>query len=124
MSGNDITILTEAALAVAGVAAITHCLRPVQRVVVLMGALAAVVQVYYPPCLGVGRPPYYLSEPAGRHLFPSSYCPSDSGFWIDADRLHFELLVTVVATAIGCALLLPCRCRVVQSPLANNGPTP
>jgi membrane-bound metal-dependent hydrolase YbcI (DUF457 family) len=45
-------------------------LYPFQRVVVLLGVLAAAVQVICPPCLFIGD--HGLPVPVGRHLMPAS----------------------------------------------------
>jgi hypothetical protein len=87
------------------------------RLVILLGMLAGVAQVVWPPCLYVG--PYGLPEPVGRHLFPTSYSPTDSGPWIDADRQTIYLLATAAVTVIACGLL-EWRQRATASPTAGQ----
>jgi hypothetical protein len=106
-----IAVLILMGLIAAGAVTVMRLLRPAQRAVVVVGLLATLVQVCYPPCIEVGVDG--LPRPGNRHVIGAvaSYSPSDRGFWIDADRQWTLLGVTLIATAAVCGLMayLPVR---------------
>jgi hypothetical protein len=108
-------ILCIATLIVAGVVIVMRSLRPMQRVVVLLGVFAVMAQVWFPPCTAPGDP----RVPVGRHWLGGrvSYRESDyNDLSVDLPRQATGLLITGAVTVLSCALLRigPSRPAVIK----------
>src|SRR4051812_49212936 len=91
-----IVVLVLIAAIAAGAVAALRSLRTPQRVVVLIGLIAATAQVVFPPHVEGGRELPRRAE--GRRLIDpaSSYSPSDIEPWIDGTRQIAGLAVTLM----------------------------
>lgn len=88
-------IITAAALVVA-LAVVVNRLRPAQRLVVLVGTVAAAVQVFYPPCV-------QTDGTVTRRWLDTSLTYSDpTGVLIDAGRQAIWLTVTAAVVVAAC----------------------
>lgn len=108
-------VLIAAECLVVVLAVVVNMLRPAQRSVVLVGILAAAVQVFYPPCIQTdGTRPRQWLDPS------LTYGPSVSGVWIDAGRQMTWLAATALVIVLACIVIWwrqrPEMSRVADSP--------
>src|SRR5579885_3107881 len=115
---NDAVILV-GCVGIVVVACVVHRLRPAQRLVVLVGAVALVVQVFCPPCV-------YPDGTTARRWMPAgvSYFPGGGSPLVDAGQQAIWMTVTVAVVVAACAVL-ECRHRSKrvggqQSPLTSR----
>src|SRR5207245_2692813 len=100
MSGSDLLILGTCLVVVVTVAAVVNRLRPRLQLEVLIGALALICEVAYPPCINPDGTKCRRWATDDITYFEGGFVP-----WVDVGQQALWMLATVGVVAAVCYLL-------------------